>query len=326
MRHSHGPNVVLEGCRETFHSRIVLVAATEMSIRDPRAKPALGSESDSSAMPRTCSKLASVLLCLGAFSSGCAAGEELMDDAPSASAAGGSALAPPATPGPSSTGGGPAEPSTPDPGVADPNMPPAATPTGGAAPTTSDPPAQDPPAIGDLPFAVDDVFAPSGFMGDGETPDHVLIVPDGSVGSDDTCGGDRPVPDAVGRCYQITYAAAGDALWAGVFWQSPPNNWGAQPGHAIPTGATRISFFAKGSAGGEVVKFVAGIQGMLAYSDAFKIEEEFTLSAEWTGYSLMIPAADYGRVIGAFGWVASADPEMGVVLPVSFQVDDIRWE
>lgn len=180
-------------------------------------------------------------------------------------------------------------------------------------------------ATQNLPFAVDDFFIPSGFMGDGETPGSVTMLPDASPNSDRTCGGDRAVPEAVGVCHQVSYMTSGSLLWAGVFWQNPAGNWGDQPGYAIPPGAKRISFFAKGAAGGEVVKFVAGIQGALTYSDSFKLEQEITLSSEWTGYSLSLSAA-YSQVIGAFGWVASGDPAAGVTLPVRFEVDHIRWE
>lgn len=175
-----------------------------------------------------------------------------------------------------------------------------------------------------LPFTVDDFFVPSGFMGDGETPDNVIMLPDASPDSDKTCGGARALPAAVGVCHQVRYAKSGSMLWAGVFWQSPAGNWGDQLGYAIPSGATRVTFYAKGATGGEVVKFVAGIQGSLAHSDPFKIEHEFKLTAQWTGYSLDI-GTTYNQVIGAFGWVASGDPA-GVTLPMSFMIDHIRWE
>lgn len=176
-----------------------------------------------------------------------------------------------------------------------------------------------------LPFTVDDVFVPSGFMGDGEEPDHVIMQPDAHPDSDKTCSGDRALPTAVGICHQVSYVKSGSKLWAGVFWQSAAGNWGDQPGYAIPPGATRVTFYAKGAAGGEVVKFAAGIQGALAHSDPFKIEHEFKLSNQWTSYSLDI-GTSYSEVIGAFGWVASSDPTAGVTLPLSFMIDDIRWE
>jgi hypothetical protein len=180
--------------------------------------------------------------------------------------------------------------------------------------------------LGDLPFTVDDFFVPSGFMGDGEMPGNVSMLPDVTPESDRTCAGDRPTPGALGICHQVRYAQSSGMLWAGVFWQNPEGNWGSQPGFPIPSGATRVTFYAKGNVGGEVVKFIAGIMGELQYADSFKIEQEFTLSTEWTGYSLDLNGAVYDNVIGAFGWVASGDPAEGVTLPIEFKVDHIQWE
>ena len=63
-------------------------------------------------------------------------------------------------------------------------------------------------------------------------------------------------------CIQVTYRGAvpGGIGWAGVYWQSPVDNWGTVPG---PTGydqsrATRLTFWVRGTTGAEHVQFLVG--------------------------------------------------------------------
>ncbi len=72
-------------------------------------------------------------------------------------------------------------------------------------------------------FAVSDFFTPSGHMGDGQEPGHIVM----SVNEE--CRTPFP-PNARGKCYRFVYGPPGDALWAGVFWAFPANNWGSEPG------------------------------------------------------------------------------------------------
>ena len=159
-----------------------------------------------------------------------------------------------------------------------------------------------------LPFAVDGWYVPSGFMGDAETFGNVTVV-------DNACDGAR-AGEANGVCRQFTWVQ-GSLPWAGVFWQYPDGNWGTQPGLAVPSGATEVTFWAWGASGGEEVKFISGIGDV----DGFAAETSFlTLTTTATEYSLPLSSVTIGaEVAGAFGWVIETGEN------VSFFVDDIQW-
>jgi hypothetical protein len=166
---------------------------------------------------------------------------------------------------------------------------------GGAAPTV-------------LPFAVDDWYGPSGYMGDGESP--------GSIADAMTCIDDRPA-SWIGNCHRYTWTP-GAAMWAGVYWQYPDGNWGDLPGLEVPAGATKISFRAWGATGNEKVDFMVGMMAV----DGFEVKQEaVALTTQPTQYSLTLGSAAYARVVGGFGWVAKDS-----TTPVTFSIDDIRWE
>ena len=177
--------------------------------------------------------------------------------------------------------------------------------TGDATAGTNDGPDEVVPPSG-LPFAVDDYFYPSGYMGDGQN----MLVTD-----EELCGAQRPA-DAMGTCHRFTWTP-GTEGWAGVYWQHPDMNWGSQSGLALPAGATAVTFTAWGSAGGEIVSFMTGMMD----ADGFEVKEELTLTAEPTEYTLSLAGVTYTDVVGGFGWVAE-----GATSPVEFFVDDIRWE
>jgi hypothetical protein len=184
---------------------------------------------------------------------------------------------------------------------------------------------------GSLPFAVDDYFAPSGYMRDARNGNAVM-TPLGAMG-DSTCGGARsPVAAPRGFCHTVTFTTFGtmpELTWGGVYWQYPEGNWGELPGLAVPPGATKIKFQAHGDLGGEVVGFFVGGVGAdenKPHADSFELENmDLTLSAEWQPYELSLPvAADYSAgVVGGFGWGVGA---AGNTLPVKFYLDDIVWE
>jgi hypothetical protein len=188
--------------------------------------------------------------------------------------------------------------------------------TGCAASADTEPPGVGPP---ELPLAVSSVFAPSGYMGDGAGGTAVV--------ADTTCA-DRP-SGARGDCYRFTYKA-GPMLWSGVYWQFPANNWGSAEGKAIPAGASHVSFYAAGAAGGEVLTIkIGGIHDTtLPYSDTFSAQGMFTLSTAMTKYTVDLAGQPYDKVIGGFSW-ATAYPEStnpASAAPIVFFLDDLVWE
>ncbi|MCA9514386.1 MAG: hypothetical protein KC635_05545, partial [Myxococcales bacterium] len=153
-----------------------------------------------------------------------------------------------------------------------------------------------------LPFALDDYYGPSGFFPEGEANNV-----DATVACPMRAG------DQAGLCHGFTWTP-GSGGFAGVWWQNPDGNWGDGPGLLIAEGATKVTFWAWGATGGEVVKFLAGYP-----SDGFERDSgEITLTTTPTEYSVNLIGADYTDVAGGFGWVTAAGG-------VTFYVDDITW-
>jgi hypothetical protein len=113
--------------------------------------------------------------------------------------------------------------------------------------------------------------------------------------------------------------------WAGIYWQYPDKNWGTIPGFNIPAGATRVTFQAKGSKGGEKLSFfVGGIANtMNPYSDTLKATVVVTLTDAWAPYTIDLAGQSYSAVLGGFGWsMAAADAKAASGV---FFIDDIQW-
>ncbi|MDD5069554.1 MAG: hypothetical protein PHV17_02400 [Candidatus Omnitrophica bacterium] len=128
-------------------------------------------------------------------------------------------------------------------------------------------------------------------------------------------------------CIRIEYANKSGTRWAGVYWQNPANNWGTVPKAGINLqGATKLTFWARGDKGGEVVQEfkMGGISsGEYIDSDSASITT-VQLTKEWEKYEIDLRGRDLSYVIGGFAWATNIDvndPE-GVV----FYLDDIRYE
>ncbi len=174
-----------------------------------------------------------------------------------------------------------------------------------------------------LPLTVSTVFVPSGYMGNGVTANSVVMLPLKPADPQD-CGGDRS-PTALGTCYTVTYTPVPSGMgWGGVYWQYPADNWGAMPGLDISAGATEVSVWAKGGAGGEQLTIVAGgIQNAaMAHQDTFRASAVATLTTSWARYTLTLPPS-YGPVLGGFAWTVNAPTGGG---SVQLSIDSIQWK
>jgi hypothetical protein len=181
------------------------------------------------------------------------------------------------------------------------------------------------PHAGDtLPFAVDSVYSASGYSGDPTT------IKNSSANSCADAGG-RSSPTAKGACWSAAYTPSGIAGApdnAGVTWLYPSGNLNSMSsGYAMPAGATKVSFWARGAQGNEVVTFQAGDprqNPVVDCADSFFTSTMVTLTTTWTSYSMPLPAdAAAGGVIRAFGWhMQQSDVKGGIAM---FWIDDIVW-
>lgn len=122
----------------------------------------------------------------------------------------------------------------------------------------------------------------------------------------------------------------------GVFLSTdsvPKCNWGEYPNAGIDlTGATRVTFWARGEKGGEKVEFFVGGIGrnpdtgkaISPYPDSIKrvprVGTYITLTRKWKKYTINLKGLDLSYIIGGFGWVAKSylNPNGAI-----FYIDDI---
>jgi hypothetical protein len=157
---------------------------------------------------------------------------------------------------------------------------------------------------------ISDAFYPSFWMGDYN-----------SIAFDPNYAGN---PYSGPTCTRIIYSAQGSG-WAGIYWVYPDDNHGNMQDGQDLTGATKLTFWARGQSGGERVEFkVGGIDG--EYPDS--IQPAVTtgiliLSNEWQQYEIDLSYQDLRHVIGGFFWGASkSDNPYGCTI----YLDDIRYE
>ncbi len=139
-----------------------------------------------------------------------------------------------------------------------------------------------------MPFPLDDYFGPSGFMGASWTLSRSdLESPNG------VCGG---------AGHRFIFSAPPIALWCGVAWQYPSNNWGTAPGLRIMSGGTSVDFLAWSDVPGTTLDFFVGTEG----SDGFQVElAGVELPLEPTMFSIPLDGIEYNDMVIGFGWVYS---------------------
>jgi hypothetical protein len=216
-----------------------------------------------------------------------------------------------------------------------------------------------------LPFPVDGHFIASGYEGDfGQIKNLGDGTGTACGGSRAPTEGGAPVGNCWAVTY--TPLLTGGLGWAGVAWQYPTNNWGASPGYLIPAGATQVVFSAKGKNGGEVASFgVGGVNPSTTSPCGDSVTTSLmnqVLTTTWTQYAIPLNGQPYsaGQIIG-FSWstgVAANVPDAGTGtadaattdagasapdattasdaaagdaaaptgIPISFYIDNIRWQ
>lgn len=133
-------------------------------------------------------------------------------------------------------------------------------------------------------------------------------------------------PQSGKTCIKVTYKPAkGKVGWSGVYWTEPPNNWGDKGYGFNLTGAERISFWARGEKGAEIIDnfIMGGITGKKHEDSDSVAIGPVELSTEWKQYFINIEGADLSNIIGGFCFtVTKINNPMGAV----FYLDDIVYE
>ncbi len=124
-------------------------------------------------------------------------------------------------------------------------------------------------------------------------------------------------------CIKITFTAKEDN-WAGIYWQDPENNWGtATVGGYDLSGATKITFWAKGENGGEKLEFfIGGISGDNPDSLGKTSTGYVTLTSSWQEYTISLSSKYLSHVIGGFGWATNSSNNPN---GATFYLDDIKY-
>lgn len=150
-------------------------------------------------------------------------------------------------------------------------------------------------------------YVPTGWMGNTK-----------SIRLDPKCS-DRPQQGEV--CLRCEYAATDG--WGGVVWQSPANDWGDVPGGFDLSGASKLTFWARGEKGGETVSFSFGaLADPKPFPDSAKASlEGVTLTPEWQHFEIPVLGKDLTRIKTGFIWTVA-----GTATPSVFYLDSIRWE
>jgi hypothetical protein len=149
-------------------------------------------------------------------------------------------------------------------------------------------------------------YTPSGWMGN----TSAIAFNDHSTES----------PHSGSVCIKATYKAAAD--WAGIAWQDPPDDWGDKDGGHNLTGATKLTFWARGAAGGEKVDFYFGaIKPPKTFFDTATGKITVALTTDWKQYTIDLSGKDLSRIKTGFGWSIAGQGH-----PVTFYLDDIQYE
>lgn len=149
-------------------------------------------------------------------------------------------------------------------------------------------------------------YAPTGWMGNSSV-----------IGFDYWCTAN---PHSGSTCIKVDYKAATN--WGGIVWQDPPNDWGDKDGGHDLTGASKLTFWARGGAGGEKVEFYFGvIKPEKPFSDSDSGRITVLLTRDWKPYSIDLSGKNLSRIKTGFGWSLAAQGKT-----VTFYLDDIQYE
>jgi len=164
--------------------------------------------------------------------------------------------------------------------------------------------------------SLDNHFIPSGWMPDARAALDIKF----DLNWKDT-------PYSGDSCIRIEYKNASGTRWAGIYWQTPANNWGTVPNAGFNLqGAEKLTFWARGEKGGEVINEfkMGGLSGGEYMDSDSASTPPIQLTKEWAKHEIDLTGRDLSYVIGGFAWATNIDvnnPE-GIV----FYIDEIKYE
>jgi hypothetical protein len=119
--------------------------------------------------------------------------------------------------------------------------------------------------------------------------------------------------------------------WAGVYWQTPENNWGTVPDAGYDLrGFEKLTFWARSDTEAHVEFKVGGIGG--DHPDSLQPASSsgwLELTSEWKLHEIDLTDANLTYVIGGFAWSANWDNNgisEGKPRTLVFYLDEIRFE
>jgi flagellar motor protein MotB len=132
-------------------------------------------------------------------------------------------------------------------------------------------------------------YIPSGYMGDAK---DILLKQTRDV---------KETYENIGTSLEIIYTPRGSEGWAGLYWLEPANNWGNIQGGFNLKGATKLTFWAKGLTGTEILSEVkiGGIAGKYPDSDTISVKN-IGLSKEWQMFEVDLRGRKLSHIIGGF--------------------------
>ena len=140
-------------------------------------------------------------------------------------------------------------------------------------------------------------------------------------------------PHSGTTCIEIIYSAERSLGydWASIYWQYPKGNWGDKGEGYDLSGASKLSFWARGEQGGEKAEFkVGGINRSSyhkpnrPYQDSFgPITRTVALTQEWREYTIDLNGEDLTNVIGGFCWATNFESNLR---GCTIYLDDIKFD
>ncbi len=151
-------------------------------------------------------------------------------------------------------------------------------------------------------------FAPSGWMGN-----NLDALEVDSCHTENTRHGPC--------CMKIVFSDANS--WAGIVWQNPAGNWGDEDGGLDLTGAKKLTFWARGERGNEMVEFKMGVIGPnKKFHDSGRAGlGRVRLDKNWKQFTIPLDGVNLSRIVSGFCFSVKGRSDA-----IIFYLDDIIYE